>query len=52
MKLFFVEVLKNTKEDKLERISSLGRRKIKDSMKEKESFLSRFERTKSKYRGN
>ena len=49
---FFVEVLKNTKEDKLERISSLGRRKIKDSMKEKESFLSRFERTKSKYRGN
>ena len=49
---FFVEVLKNSKKDELERISSLGRRKIKDSTKEKDSFLSLFERTKSKYRGN
>jgi len=47
-----VEVLKNSKKDELERISSLGRRKIKDSTKEKDSFLSLFERTKSKYRGN
>ena len=51
-KIDVLVILKNSKKDELERISSLGRRKIKDSTKEKDSFLSLFERTKSKYRGN